>query len=153
MEHVHAVPNPNSFLVGWFDAYPYSHSLFMLIVWGALYGFLYRARTGDKRAALVIGILVVSHWVLDVITHRPDMPLYPGGPEVGLGLWNSAPATIAVEALMLLFGVAIYVRTTRAREGALKARVRGRGDRLATGAARGRTGRAGASAKARIASP
>jgi len=65
----------------------------------------------------VIGILVVSHWVLDVVTHRPDMPIYPGGPEVGLGLWNSASATIAVEALMLLCGVAIYARTTRARDG------------------------------------
>ena len=117
LEHVHAVPNSNSFLVGWYDDYPYSHSLLMLLVWGAVFGYLYRARTGDKRGALVIGLLVVSHWVLDVITHRPDMPIYPGGPEVGLGLWNSPTATIVVEALMLLFGIAIYARTTRARDG------------------------------------
>ena len=116
-EQVHAVPNSNPFLVGWFDDYPYSHSLFMLLVWGALYGYLYRARTGNKRAALVIGILVVSHWVLDFITHRPDMPVYPGGPKVGLGLWNSVTATIVVEALMLVAGVVIYARTTRARDG------------------------------------
>ncbi|HEV2671892.1 MAG TPA: metal-dependent hydrolase [Gemmatimonadales bacterium] len=116
-EHVHAVPNTNPFLIGWFDDYPYSHSLFMLLVWGALFGYLYRARTGDKRGALVIGLLVVSHWVLDVITHRPDMPVYPGGPRVGLGLWNSATATIVVEAAMLLGSVVIYVRTTRARDG------------------------------------
>lgn len=116
-EHVHAVPNPNPFLVGWFDDYPYSHSLFMLIVWGALFGYLYRFRTGDRRGALVIGILVVSHWVLDFITHRPDMPIYPGGPRVGLGLWNSMTGTIVVEGLMLLLGVAIYARTTRARDG------------------------------------
>ena len=115
-EHVHAVPSTNPFLVGWFDSYPYSHSFLMLLVWGALFGFLYRARTGDKRGALVIGLLVVSHWVLDVITHRPDMPIYPGGPQVGLGLWNSASATIVVEALMLLGGLMIYTRATRARD-------------------------------------
>jgi membrane-bound metal-dependent hydrolase YbcI (DUF457 family) len=117
LEHVHAVPGTNPFLVGWFDDYPYSHSLFMLLVWGALFGYLYRARTGDTQGALVLGILVVSHWVLDFITHRPDMPIYPGGPQVGLGLWNSATATIVVEALMLVVGAAMYARTTRARDG------------------------------------
>jgi len=117
LEQAHAVPSTNPFLNLWFDAYPYSHSLFALIVWAVLFGYLYRAATGDKRAALVIGILVVSHWVLDVITHRPDMPIYPGGPEIGLGLWNSPAATVAVEAVMLLAGVALYVRVTRARDG------------------------------------
>jgi len=116
-EQVHAVPNSNPFLVGWFDDYPYSHSLFMLLVWGALYGYLYRARTGNKRGALVIGVLVVSHWVLDCITHRPDMPVYPGGPKVGLGLWNSVTATIVVETLMLVVGAVMYARATRARDG------------------------------------
>ena len=116
-EQVHAIPNANPFLVGWFDDYPYSHSLFMLLVWGALYGYLYRARTGNKRGALVIGVLVVSHWVLDCITHRPDMPVYPGGPKVGLGLWNSVTATIVVETLMLVVGAVMYARATRARDG------------------------------------
>ena len=116
-EQVHAIPNSNPFLVGWFDDYPYSHSLFMLLVWGALYGYLYRARTGNKRGALVIGVLVVSHWVLDCITHRPDMPVYPGGPKVGLGLWNSVTATIVVETLMLVVGAVMYARATRARDG------------------------------------
>jgi len=60
---------------------------------------------------------VVSHWVLDFITHRPDMPLYPGSITVGLGLWNSPSATIIVEGLMLIVGVAIYTRVTRARDG------------------------------------
>jgi membrane-bound metal-dependent hydrolase YbcI (DUF457 family) len=117
MEHVHAEPNANPFLVGWFDDYPYSHSLFMLLVWGALFAFLYRARTGYQRGALVLGLLVASHWLLDVITHRPDMPLYPGGPRVGLGLWNAMTATIVVEGLLLLIGVALYAGTTRARDG------------------------------------
>lgn len=64
-----------------------------------------------------IGIGVVSHWVLDFVTHRPDMPLWPGGPRVGLGLWNSVPATIAVEAVMFAAALWIYVRTTRPRDG------------------------------------
>jgi membrane-bound metal-dependent hydrolase YbcI (DUF457 family) len=113
-EHAHVVPGPNPFLTLWLDDYPISHSLLTLIVWGALFGWLYKRRGGDKRAALVIALLVVSHWVLDFITHRPDEPLYPGGPEVGLGLWNSPIATVIVETAMLLAGIVTYVRTTRA---------------------------------------
>lgn len=115
-EHAHVIPGPNPFLTLWLDDYPISHSLLTLIVWGALFGFLYYRRRGDRRAALVIGLLVVSHWVLDFVTHRPDMPLYPGGPEVGLGLWNYPIATVIVESAMLLAGVALYLRTTRARD-------------------------------------
>ena len=81
----------NPFLTLTFDAYPISHSLLALIGWGALYALLYRARTGYGRGAIVVGLLVVSHWVLDFATHVPDMPLYPGGPKVGLGLWHSVP--------------------------------------------------------------
>ncbi len=116
-EHAHVVPGPNPFLTLWLDDYPYSHSLFALIVWGAVFGYLYKARTGDKRAALVIGLLVVSHWVLDLVTHRPDIQLYPGGAKLGLGLWNSVAGTVIVESVMLIAGVAIYLRATRARDG------------------------------------
>ena len=116
-EHAHVVPGPNPFLTLWLDDYPWSHSLFALIVWGALFGYLYRAKTGDKRAGLLIGLLVVSHWVLDFVTHRPDEPLYPGGAGLGLGLWNYPTATVIVESLLLLAGVALYLHTTRARDG------------------------------------
>lgn len=116
-EHSHVVLGPNPFLMLWLDDIPYSHSLVTLIVWGALFGYLYWRRRGDKRAALVIGLLVVSHWVLDVITHRPDMPLYPGSPKLGLGLWNSPTATMIVEGVMLIAGIAIYTSVTRARDG------------------------------------
>jgi hypothetical protein len=117
VEHAHVVPGPNPFLTLWLDDYPYSHSLFALIVWGALFGYVYKAKTGDKRAALVIALLVASHWVLDVVTHRPDIQLYPGGAKLGLGLWNSPAATVIVESILLLSGVAIYLRATRARDG------------------------------------
>ena len=115
-EHAHVVPGPNPFLTLWLDDYPISHSLLTLIVWGALFGWLYKRRGGDKRAALVIAVLVVSHWVLDFITHRPDEPLYPGGPEVGLGLWNYPVATVIVESTMLLAGIVLYLRNTRPRD-------------------------------------
>ena len=116
-EHAHVVPGPNPFLTLWLDDYPYSHSLFALIVWGAVFGYLYKVRRGDRRAAVVIGLLVVSHWVLDFVTHRPDIQLYPGGAKLGLGLWNSVAGTVIVESVMLIAGVAIYFRATRARDG------------------------------------
>ncbi len=99
-----------------FVGYPWSHSLLMLVIWGVVFGGIYFARTRDKRAAMVIFALVVSHWVLDWITHRPDMPLYPGGPKLGLGLWNSFHLAMAVELAMYAVGVAIYARATRAKD-------------------------------------
>jgi len=96
-----------------FVSYPWSHSLLMLAVWGVLLGLIFR--TADRRAFAVIAALVLSHWLLDFVTHRPDMPLYPGGPEVGLGMWRSVPLTAAVEFPLYLAGVWIYAQATRAR--------------------------------------
>jgi hypothetical protein len=87
-------------------------------LWGAILGFLYRASTGKNGVTVaVLAVLVVSHWVLDFLTHRPDMPLYPGGPKLGLGLWNSIAGTIVVEVAMYAVGVWIYARATRPRDG------------------------------------
>lgn len=88
-EQTRIVPGPNPFLILSFDSYPISHSLLTLIGWGALCALLYRMRTGYARGAVLVALLVLSHWVLDFVTHSPDMPLYPGGRRVGLGLWNS----------------------------------------------------------------
>jgi membrane-bound metal-dependent hydrolase YbcI (DUF457 family) len=115
-EHARLVPNANPFLVLWLDDIPLSHSLLTLILWGGLFGYFYRARTGYARGAVAVGLLVVSHWVLDFVTHRPDMPLYPGSVKVGLGLWNSVPGTLIVEGAMFIAGVAIYAGVTRARD-------------------------------------
>jgi membrane-bound metal-dependent hydrolase YbcI (DUF457 family) len=116
-ERVRPVPTGNPFLGLAFDAYPISHSLLTLIAWGILFALLYRARTGYARGAVVVALLVVSHWVLDWVTHLPDLPLYPSGPKVGLGLWRSVAATVTVEALMLGAGAWIYFAATRARDG------------------------------------
>lgn len=99
-----------------FISYPYSHSLALLIVWGVLFGLAVRHK--DRRAFIVVSALVVSHWVLDFITHRPDMPIFPGGPKVGLGLWNSVAGTVIVEVAMYLTGAWIYLNTTRPRTAA-----------------------------------
>lgn len=99
-----------------FISYPYSHSLALLTVWGVLFGLAVRHK--DRRAFIVVSALVVSHWVLDFITHRPDMPIFPGGPKVGLGLWNSVAGTVIVEVAMYLTGAWIYLNTTRPRTAA-----------------------------------
>lgn len=96
-----------------FEHYPWTHSLLMGLVWGAalaaVYGFFRRYR----RGAQVVGLAVVSHWILDLIVHRPDLPLVPGVSYfVGLELWRSVPLTSAVELSMLAIGVALYVRST-----------------------------------------
>jgi membrane-bound metal-dependent hydrolase YbcI (DUF457 family) len=96
-----------------FVSYPWSHSLVMLIIWGVAFGWLVRHR--DPRAMLVVAAAVVSHWVLDWITHRPDMPIYPGSPRFGLGLWNSVAATVIVEVAMFMAGAWVYFQTTRPR--------------------------------------
>jgi hypothetical protein len=114
IERVRIVPGFTAFTPLEFISYPYSHSLAALVVWGIV--FALACARGDKRGLLVVAALVVSHWVLDFITHAPDMPLYPGGPKFGLGLWNSIPATVAVEALMFAAGVWIYARVTRPRD-------------------------------------
>jgi hypothetical protein len=116
-EHAHTVPGPNPFLTLWLDSIPISHSLVTLIGWGALFGFAYRTRTGDARGGVLVALLVVSHWVLDFVTHRPDMPLYPGGTPLGLGLWNSVAETLITEGVMFLAGVWLYATATRARDG------------------------------------
>lgn len=100
-----------------FVSYPYSHSLLMLVVWGVVLGAIYFAVRRYRRGAWIVGGLIVSHWVLDLIVHRPDLPLWPGSPmEVGLGLWNSIAGTLVVEFGLLVLGAVVYVRTTRARD-------------------------------------
>lgn len=97
-----------------FVSYPWSHSLLMDIGWGVLLAYGLSRGRWSGRDKSVFTALVVSHWVLDWISHRPDMPLWPGGPKVGLGLWNSVAATTWVEGLMFVAGVALYLRHTKA---------------------------------------
>jgi len=117
VEQVRIDPGNTAFTPLDFVSYPYSHSLLTLVIWGLLLAWGYRLLAGNgPRAFLVIASLVVSHWVLDVLTHRPDMPLYPNGPKFGLGLWNVVGLTIAIEGAMFGVGAWLYLRATRARD-------------------------------------
>lgn len=96
-----------------FVSYPWSHSVLLLATWGVL-AYIAHRRGGGRRSAVVLGLLVLSHWVLDVITHRPDMPLVPfGGPRLGLGLWNYPAAELLLEGGMYAVGAWLYFRATR----------------------------------------
>jgi hypothetical protein len=116
IERVRIQPGNTPFTPLDFVSYPYSHSLLALVVWGMLFGVVYRAVAGGRNTLWVLAALVISHWVLDWVTHRPDMPLYPGSAKYGLGLWNSVPATLLIEGLMYIVGLTIYLRATRARD-------------------------------------
>jgi hypothetical protein len=96
--------------------FPWSHSLLMSIVWATAFAGIYHLLTQYKPGTVVIWIGMVSHWVLDWISHRPDMPLYPGSARYGLGLWNSVAGTMVVELGMFAVGVWLYATTTRARD-------------------------------------
>ena len=97
----------------------YSHSLLMDGIWAALFATAYFLRRRYPRGAWILFAAVLSHWFLDVVSHRPDMPLAPGLPWVfGLGLWNSIPATLLVEGGAWLLAIILYVRATRAKSSA-----------------------------------
>ena len=115
-EEVRIEPGNTAFTPLNFVHYPYTHSLLMGVVWGLLLAMIYWRQSQNRRGAMVIAGGVVSHWVLDWVTHRPDLPLYPGSAKFGLGLWNNVAATVAVETTMFAIGVIIYARTTKARD-------------------------------------
>ena len=132
VEHVRIVPGITAATPLEFISYPYSHSLLTLTLLGALFAWLvvrFAAPIApnapnapiapiapNTRSLIIVLLLVVSHWVLDVVTHIPDMPLYPNGPKFGLGLWNSVPGTLAVETVLFAIGVWMYARATTARD-------------------------------------
>ena len=116
IEQVRIAPGYTALTPLEFVSYPWSHSLLMLCFWGAVVGGIYRGIFGGRRTFIALAALVSSHWVLDWITHAPDMPLYPGGPRLGLGLWNSVPGTMVVELLMLAGGLYLYMRGTEATD-------------------------------------
>ena len=93
---------------------PFSHSLLMDAVWGGLFAAIYFLLRQDSRGAWTLCIAVLSHWVLDWVTHRPDMPLAPGiDLRFGLGLWNSRLATFIVEGALWFGAIILYVRATQ----------------------------------------
>jgi FtsH-binding integral membrane protein len=117
IERVAIVPDITSVTPLDFEHYPYSHSLLMVFVWAVAFALVYHITRRSHRGAIVVGIVVVSHWFLDLLVHRPDLPLYPGSsPLMGIGLWDSLAATLALEIAIFGGGLWLYLRTTRARD-------------------------------------
>ena len=93
-----------------------SHSLLLDVVWGMVLAGIYLWRRGGRRAAWVVFAAVLSHWLLDWVSHRPDMPLAPGIERTfGLGLWFSVWATFLVEGSLWLAAIVLYARLTRGK--------------------------------------
>ena len=95
---------------------PYTHSLDGAIIWALVAGVVYwlcRRRNGWAAAA-VVSAAVFSHWILDLIVHRPDLPLYDNTLKVGFGLWNYPLLALSLELAFLFGGIYLYFRTTEA---------------------------------------
>ena len=112
-EHVRIASGITAFTPLDFYDYPITHSLVSGVIWALLLAVFSRGIYRDKRAVLFLAGGVLSHWFLDVLAHRPDMPVFPNGPYVGLGLWHSIPATLAVELTMFTAALLFYVRGAR----------------------------------------
>jgi hypothetical protein len=115
VEAVRIDPGNTAFTPLDFVHYPWTHSLAAAIVWSILFA-LACLRLG-RREATILGLIVFSHWVLDALSHRPDLPLWPGSATlVGFELWRSVPLTLIVEGGMFATGVWIYARFAPARD-------------------------------------
>ena len=104
-ERVRVDPGNTRFVPLDLEYFPWSHSLLMCVIWATAFALIYYLLAHYWRGTVAIWLGVVSHWVLDWITHRPEMPVYPGGQRFGLGLWNSVVGTMALEIAMLIAGV------------------------------------------------
>jgi len=112
-EQVRIVPGATTVTPLLFEHYPVSHSLLAVLGWSLALGTAHFLLRRDRKTAIVLGLLVVSHWLLDLIVHQPDLPLYPGSTSMmGFNLWSSLPATLVVEVPLFILGVWLYARTT-----------------------------------------
>ena len=116
IERVAIVPGITTVTPLDFVSYPWSHSLVADAGWAAAFAVVYGTWRKDWRGARWLAALVLSHWVLDVVAHRPDVPTWPGGPKLGLGLWDSLAGSLAVELALFGAGAWIYARSARARD-------------------------------------
>ncbi len=116
LEHSRVSPGITKVMPFEFYDYPLSHSLVLALAWAVSFGLIYLIVKVDVRSAGTVAALVVSHWVLDVVVHRPDMPVLPQGPFWGWGLWNHPVGTVLVEGGLFALGVFIYQKATKAAD-------------------------------------
>ena len=100
---------------------PYTHSLVAALLWSAAAFLFYRivARHNTTAAAVVVATAVFSHWVLDFVVHRPDLPLYDNAAKVGLGLWNFAAVAFLIETMLFFGGMYLYLQVDGRRRAAM----------------------------------
>ena len=111
ISHDAANPIPLSF-----THYPISHSLLTVIGWGVLFALIYSLTKKNNKSAVLLGLCVVSHWILDLVVHIPDLPLYPGNSIlVGLGLWKYKLLELLVEFALFTVSIAFYLTSTTAK--------------------------------------
>lgn len=117
VEKVRIVPGATVVTPLVFEYYPYTHSLVAVLGWAVLVGGVYFILKRQRVAAVVLGILVISHWLLDLVVHQPDLPLFPGSATVvGLDAWSSLPVTLVIEGSLFALGVWLYSRATNASD-------------------------------------
>lgn len=117
LEHVRIDPGNTAVTPLDFYDYPITHSLIGAVGWSVLLGGVFYALRREIRSALIIGAVVFSHWLLDFITHRPDLPLGLGGEQMfGLGLWNSFAGTLIVEVGFFAGGIALYLTSSKEKD-------------------------------------
>jgi hypothetical protein len=117
LEHVRIDPGNTAVTPLDFYDYPITHSLLGAVLWSCGLGLAYFLLKRQMRTSVVIGLVVFSHWILDFITHRPDLSMGLGGSTYfGLGLWNSIPGTLVAEFGLFAAGIFVYNRTTTAKD-------------------------------------
>lgn len=116
VEKVRIVPGISAAAPLDFVYYPYTHSLLMVLIWSLAFGMIYYLIKKNSNGAIVLGLLVLSHWVLDLLVHIPDLPLYPGSSiKAGFGLWNYPIIAFIAEVLIFSGGVYLYLSSTRTK--------------------------------------
>ena len=118
LEHVRIDPGNTAVTPLDFYDYPITHSLAGAVAWSVAFAVLYFfAARRYRKGTWIAGLCVLSHWVLDYITHRPDLPIgFTGDGRVGAGLWNSLAWTLIVEAGLFAVGIAVYLTATKSRD-------------------------------------
>jgi len=117
IERVQIDPGNTAFTPLNFVYYPFTHSLVGVLIWAVLFAAVYYFIKKNLKVSVFLGLLVISHWLLDLVVHRPDLPLTLSNEHmVGFGLWNNVLLTIIVEGLIFFAGVIIYTKVTRAND-------------------------------------
>jgi len=99
------------------DSYyhPYSHSLIAAVLWSSVAAISYKPFCGSlgysyrKSAAFIVGLAVFSHWILDLVVHPRDLPIYDNTLKVGFGLWNYRDPEFALEIALVAGGIMLYM--------------------------------------------